>query len=85
MVKARNAIQHNGELFRAGEVFELDDARMIETLHKRGAIELIEAEAAEDDLESKTVAELKTLAKSIGLSGYSTMKRDSLIEAIRSA
>lgn len=37
---------------------------------------------ASDDLNSKTVAELKEMAKDKGITGYSSMKKDELIEAL---
>ena len=37
------------------------------------------------DLTKKTVAELKDMAKNAGVSGYTNMKKDELIDAIKSA
>ena len=36
-----------------------------------------------DDLASKTVSELRNMAKEAGVKGYSTMKKDELISALK--
>ncbi|MFP4286424.1 MAG: Rho termination factor N-terminal domain-containing protein [Candidatus Izemoplasmataceae bacterium] len=40
-------------------------------------------EVVNDDLEEKTVVELRELAKEKGLTGYSKLKKAELIEALR--
>ncbi|MGN1371411.1 MAG: Rho termination factor N-terminal domain-containing protein [Candidatus Coprovivens sp.] len=39
-------------------------------------------EEATEDLSSKTLTELKSLAKEAGIKGYSTMKKDELIASL---
>ena len=43
---------------------------------------LEEVEVLEEDLSSKTLAELKSMAKEAGIKGYSTMKKDELISSL---
>ena len=42
-----------------------------------------EVETEKEDLSSKTLTELKTIAKEKGIKGYSTMKKDDLIAALK--
>ena len=45
--------------------------------------EKVEKKEAKEDLSSKTLAELKQMAKEAGLKGYSTMKKDELIANLK--
>ena len=40
-------------------------------------------EVKSDDLSKKTVAELKAIAKEKGITGYTTMKKDELLNALK--
>ena len=42
-----------------------------------------EASSAEDGLQSLTVAQLREKAKSLGMKGYTTLRKSKLIEAVR--
>mgnify|MGYP002868319302 CR=1 FL=1 len=42
-----------------------------------------EKKAAKEDLGSKTVAELKEMAKKAGITGYTTMKKAELVDALK--
>ncbi len=44
--------------------------------------EIKEIEESDEDLSKKTVAELKAMAKTAGIKGYSTMKKDDLIASL---
>lgn len=46
-------------------------------------VEVAAVETASDDLEAKTVAELRSLAKERGITGYSTLKKAELIDVLK--
>ncbi|HQN74721.1 MAG TPA: Rho termination factor N-terminal domain-containing protein [Bacillota bacterium] len=48
-------------------------------------VEKAETKVVEIDLDSKTVAELKDMAKELNLSGYSSLRKADLIDLIRTA
>ena len=54
-----------------------------ETSSKEVKKEVEETKAEETDLESLTLKDLKAMAKEKGLTGYSTMKKDDLISALK--
>jgi len=60
-----------------------DEKTEVKTETKKEEVKVDEKELAEiaktDDLEGKTLADLKKMAKEAGIKGYSTMKKDELI------
>ncbi|MDY0010570.1 MAG: Rho termination factor N-terminal domain-containing protein [Candidatus Izemoplasmatales bacterium] len=48
-------------------------------------VEKVETKVVEIDLDSKTVAELKDMAKELNLSGYSSLRKAELIDLIKTA
>lgn len=48
-------------------------------------VEKVETKVVEIDLDSKTVAELKNMAKELNLSGYSSLRKAELIDLIKTA
>ena len=50
---------------------------------KKETTEIVEKKQAKEDLSSKTLTELKAIAKEKGIKGYSTMKKSDLIEALK--
>ena len=49
---------------------------------KEEVVEEVKEEKNDNDLSSKTVTELRNMAKEAGIKGYSTMKKDELIEVL---
>ena len=50
---------------------------------KKEEVKEVKKEEKSEDLSSKTLAELKTLAKEKGVKGYSTMKKDELLASLK--
>lgn len=66
-----------------GKNLPLDDYVTEEkTESKKEKEEVKEEETSSEDLSSKTVSELREMAKNAGISGVSSMKKDELIEAL---
>lgn len=66
-----------------GKNLPLDDYVTEEkTESKKEKEEIKEEETSSEDLSSKTVSELREMAKNAGISGVSSMKKDELIEAL---
>ena len=59
-----------------------DSKEKFEKAVKEAKVEKTEENKADNSLEGKTVTELRNMAKEAGIKGYSTMKKDELINAL---
>ena len=64
------------------EIVEDENGDLVEEVVTEVEAEEVEELKEEKDLSSKTVAELRTMAKSAGIKGFSTMKKDELISSL---
>ncbi|HOB26204.1 MAG TPA: Rho termination factor N-terminal domain-containing protein [Bacilli bacterium] len=53
-----------------------------EEVDAKAVVAVSKEETASDDLESKTVTELRSMAKDASIKGYSTMKKDELVAVL---
>jgi small subunit ribosomal protein S2 len=64
------------------EIVEDENGDLVEEVVTEVESEDVEEVKEDTDLSSKTVAELRTMAKSAGIKGFSTMKKDELISSL---
>ena len=75
---AKNALDGKVE---APKKVEAKKETKVET--KKEKVKEVKKEEKNEDLSSKTLSELKTLAKEKGVKGYSTMKKDELLASLK--
>lgn len=68
----------NGEALKAEKTVKTDDKREVKEEKPKAE----NKETKKEDLSTKTLTELKTLAKEKGLKGYSTLKKDELLKLL---
>ena len=72
------------DVTEAVEAEEVKEKKVVEEVKEEPVAEEVEEVVAEEDndLSKKTLAELKAMAKTAGIKGYSTMKKDDLITSL---
>lgn len=77
-VVAKAYLSHKGKIVKPEQEIELSEAQI-----KKLGDKVVVKEETEPSLESLKVDELKEVAEDEGVEGYSTMKKQELIDAIK--